>query len=219
MTREVRLADETVNVIAKNPPRLLIIAGATGTGKSTAAIKVAAKSNFTRLISTDVIREILRATSENETDSALYRSSFSVGDSNDAIVDWQDTCQVLEKGIDATINRAMREGVDLVIEGVHIVPSDRLIRNWINSGGIALGVILSVSDETQHRDMIESRESQSFRTAARYLANFERIRKIQDGLIERSKISSWPVIDISRVSSDIEKIEHYLDIAWNQRQN
>ena len=47
-------------------------------------------------------------------------------------------------------------------------------------------------------------------------ANFERIRKIQDGLIERSKISSWPVVDISRVSSDLEKIEHHLDVAWNQ---
>ena len=52
----------------------------------------------------------------------------------------------------------------------------------------------------------------------RYIANFDRIRKIQDGLIERSKISSWPVVDISRVSSDHERIEHYLDVAWNEKQ-
>ena len=113
----------------------------------------------------------------------------------------------------------MREGIDLLLEGVHIIPSDRLIRSWIESGGIAVGVIMAVSDEEKHKSMIKSRDAHSFRRHDRYIANFDRIRKIQDGLIERSKIASWPVIDISRVSSDQEKIEHYLDIAWNQHQN
>lgn len=219
MARTIGLADSTINTIAKNQPRLLIIAGATGTGKSTVAIKIAAKSNFSRLISTDVIREIMRATSDDQNDSALRRSSFSIGKSSDAILDWLDTCQVLEKGIEATINRALREGVDLVLEGAHIVPSDRLIRPWIKAGGIAVGVVMAVGDENKHRSMIVARDTHSFRNADRYIANFSRIRQIQNGLIERSKIASWPVIDISRVVSDQEKIEHYLDLAWNQQRS
>ena len=219
MARTVGLAETTAKTIANRPPRLLIIAGATGTGKSTVAMKIGAKSNFARLISTDAIREIMRSTDDTQANPALHRSSFSIGESNDAIIDWVDTCKAVEKGIEATINRAMREGIDLLLEGVHIIPSDRLIRSWIDAGGIALGVIMMVSDEEKHKSMIKSRDAHSFRRHDRYIANFDRIRRIQDGLVERSKIASWPIVDISRVASDQEKIEHYLDLAWNERQN
>tara|TARA_B100001248_G_scaffold260924_1_gene250555 strand:- start:589 stop:1248 length:660 start_codon:yes stop_codon:yes gene_type:complete len=219
MARKVGIAGATAKTIANRPPRLLIIAGATATGKSTVAMKLGAKSSFARLISTDAIREVLRSADESKIDVALHRSSFSVGESNDAIIDWIDTCRAVEKGIEATINRAMREGIDLLLEGVHIIPSDRLIRGWIEAGGIAVGVIMVVSDEEQHKSMIKSRDAHSFRRHDRYLANFDRIRRIQDGLIERSKISSWPIIDISRIASDLEKIEHHLDVAWNRNRN
>ena len=78
---------------------------------------------------------------------------------------------------------------------------------------------MAVSDETKHQSMIKSRDVHSFRRHDRYIANFDRIRRIQEALIERSKIASWPVVDISRVTSDLEKIEHYLDLAWNQANN
>ena len=219
MARKVGIAEATAKAITKRPPRLLIIAGATATGKSTVAMKIGAKSSFARLISTDAIREVLRSTDELRNNRALHRSSFSIGESNDAVIDWIDTCHAVEKGIEATINRAIREGIDLLLEGVHIIPSDRLIRDWIDSGGIAVGVIMAVSDIEKHKSMIKSRDAHSFRRHDRYIANFDRIRRIQDALIERSKISSWPVIDISRITSDLEKIEHYLDIAWNQKGN
>tara|TARA_B100001027_G_C16261685_1_gene329761 strand:- start:823 stop:1482 length:660 start_codon:yes stop_codon:yes gene_type:complete len=219
MARKVGIAETTAKTIANRPPRLLIIAGATSTGKSTVAMKIGAKSNFARLLSTDAIREVLRSVASLDNDPALHRSSFSIGDSNDAVIDWIDTCRAVERGIEATINRALREGIDLLLEGVHIVPSDRLIRDWIDSGGIAVGVIMAVSDEAKHKSMIRSRDAHSFRRHDRYMANFDRIRRIQDALIERSKISSWPVIDISRVTSDLDKIEHYLDLAWNKAIN
>ena len=78
---------------------------------------------------------------------------------------------------------------------------------------------MAVSDEDKHKSMLKSRDAHSFRRHDRYIANFERIRRIQDGLIERSKIASWPVVDISKVTNDQEKIEYYLDLAWNQQQS
>ena len=182
-------------------------------------MKLGAKSNFARLLSTDAIREVLRSADDKNNDPALHRSSFSIGETNDAVIDWIETCRAVERGIEATINRALREGIDLLLEGVHIVPSDRLIRDWIDSGGIAVGVVMAVSDETKHQSLIKSRDAHSFRRHDRYIANFDRIRRIQEALIERSKIASWPVVDISRVTSDLEKIEHYLDLAWNQANN
>jgi 2-phosphoglycerate kinase len=216
MARTVGLSQTTARTIADRAPRLLIIAGATGTGKSTAALKVAAKSNFSRIISTDAIREIMRCCDTENSDSALHRSSFSVGSANDPVIDWLDTCQSVEIGVEATIERALREGIDLLLEGVHIVPSEKLLSSWRAAGGMALGIIMVVSDESKHQSMLRSRDAHSFRRADRYIANLPRIRIIQEGLIEKSKISNWPIVDISKVKDDKERIGHLLDLAWNQ---
>jgi 2-phosphoglycerate kinase len=216
MARTIGLAETTARTLAARAPRLLIISGATGTGKSTAALKIASKSNFSRILSTDAIREIMRSCDQGNMQEALHRSSFSIGSANDPIIDWLDTCQSVETGIEATINRALREGIDLLLEGVHIVPSEKLLSSWREAGGIALGIIMAVSDENKHKEMLRSRDAYSFRRADRYLANFGRIRSIQEGLMERSKISNWPIVDISRVKNDTERIQHLLDLAWNE---
>ena len=219
MARKIGMAQATARTIADRAPRLLIIAGATGTGKSTASLKIAAKSKFARIISTDAIREIMRVCDNAGEQTALHRSSFSIGSANDPVIDWLDTCQAVETGIEATINRALREGIDLLIEGVHIVPSEKLLAPWRDAGGIALGVILAVGEENKHQEMLRSRDANSFRRPDRYLANLSRIRSIQEGLLERSKISNWPVVDVSIVKDDAERIEHLLDIAWNENRS
>lgn len=216
MARGVGLADAAARVIADRAPRLLVIAGATGTGKSTASVQLAASNNFARLLSTDAIREIMRVTDKERSVPSLHRSSFSRGDSGEPVLDWLETCQAVETGIVATIDRARREGIDLLIEGVHINPSERLLRSWREAGGIAIGLVMAVGEEDRHRSMIRSRDAHSFRRADRYLAAFPRIRAIQDGLIERAKIASWPIVDLSRVPKDTDRIEHLMDLAWNE---
>ncbi|EHR77148.1 MAG: putative 2-phosphoglycerate kinase [uncultured Candidatus Poseidoniales archaeon] len=218
MARKVGLGEQAAKTLAARAPRLLVIAGATGTGKSTASVQLAAESGFDRLLSTDAIREIMRACDPERTHSTLHRSSFSKGDSGEPVIDWLDTCQAVEGGIVATIDRARREGIDLLIEGVHINPSERLLRSWREAGGIAVGLVIVVSEEERHKGMLRSRDAHSFRRADRYLAAFPRIRAIQNGLTDRAKIASWPVVDVSMVKSDTERIKHLMDVAWNEHQ-
>ena len=157
----------------------------------------------------------MRACIDVEEDSALHRSSFSRGENGEPVIDWQRTCESVEPGITATIERARREGIDLLIEGVHIVPSDRLLRAWREGGGIAVGLLMQVETEEKHRQMLKSRDAHSYRRADRYLAGFDRIRRIQEGLQERAKIASWPVVDPSW-GSDTDRIKHFLNLAWNE---
>ena len=155
---------------------------------------------------------------EDRPQPSLHRSSFSQGESGEADIDWLDTCQAVESGVVATIDRARREGIDLLIEGVHINPSERLLRSWREAGGIAVGLVMTVSEEERHKGMLRSRDAHSFRRADRYLAAFPRIRAIQAGLTDRAKIASWPIVDLSMVKSDTERIKHLMDIAWNEHQ-
>ena len=104
------------------------------------------------------------------------------------------------------MERARREGIDLIVEGVHIVPSARLLRAWTDDGGVALGVVMMIDDPRDHEGMLKSRDAHSYRRSDRYLASFQRIRSIQDGLIERAKIANWETVDPTRVDDDVERI-------------
>jgi 2-phosphoglycerate kinase len=218
MARTVGLAPTTAQTLTTRPPRLLMIAGATGVGKSTAAVGVAQRAGFTRVMSTDAIREIMRATDHEGAVQALHRSSFSTGESGEAVLDWNETCLAVEAGIMATVERARREGIDLLLEGVHLIPSARLLRSWEEAGGVALGIVMTVDEERAHQNMLKARDAHSYRRSDRYLANFKRIRAIQDGLIERAKIANWPTVDPTRVDDDVERIVTLLNRAVREHE-
>lgn len=206
MSKHVGLSKTTTKRLVNRPPRLLLIAGATGVGKSTVSVGLANRLGITRVLSTDAIREIMRVADDERHQPALHRSSFSQGDSAEPVADWAATCLAVEAGLKATMERARREGIDLIVEGVHIVPSTRLLRAWTDDGGVALGVVMTVDDPRDHEAMLKSRDAHSYRRSDRYLANFGRIRSIQEGLIERAKIANWEVVDPTRVDDDVERI-------------
>ena len=215
MAKRIGIAEATTTLVTGRPPILVLIAGATGVGKSTTAVKVANEHSFARLLSTDAIREIMRVVDKSE-NAALHRSSFSKGESGDAVLDWQDTCKAVESGVQATIERAQREGIDLILEGVHIEPSSRILRSWTESGGIAIGIVMHVEDESQHISFLKQRESHSFRNADRYISSLTRIRSIQESLKEKAKISGWNTLDPTRVKETLERFNHWFDLAWNE---
>lgn len=215
MAKRIGIADTTTTKVTGRPPILILIAGATGVGKSTTAVKIANEHSFARLLSTDAIREIMRVVDTTE-NHALHRSSFSKGESGDAVLDWQDTCKAVESGVLATIERAQREGIDLILEGVHLEPSSRLLRAWRNSGGIAIGIVMHVEDKKKHTSFLKQRESHSFRNADRYISALPRIRSIQDSLKDKARIADWNTLDPTLTKDSLAKVNHWLDLAWNE---
>tara|TARA_B100000767_G_C19632065_1_gene478677 strand:+ start:289 stop:951 length:663 start_codon:yes stop_codon:yes gene_type:complete len=215
MANKIGIAEATTTKVTGRPPILVLIAGATGVGKSTTAVKIANEHSFARLLSTDAIREIMR-TVDTTDNPALHRSSFSRGESGDAVLDWQDTCKAVESGIFATIERARREGIDLILEGVHLEPSSRLLRTWQDSGGIAIGIVMHVEDEAQHTSFLKQRESHSFRNADRYISALPQMRSIQESLKEKARLVDWNTLDPTRVKDTLERVSHWLDLAWNE---
>ena len=215
MAKRIGIADATATKVTGRPPILILIAGATGVGKSTTAVKIANEHSFARLLSTDAIREIMRVVDTTE-NHALHRSSFSKGESGDAVLDWQDTCKAVESGVLATIERAQREGIDLILEGVHLEPSSRLLRAWRNSGGIAIGIVMHVEDKEKHTSILKQRESHSFRNADRYISAHPRIRSIQDSLKDKARIADWNTLDPTLTKDSLAKVNHWLALAWNE---
>src|SRR5438128_10041801 len=108
-------------------PIVILIGGATGTGKSTVATEIAYKLGITRLTSTDSIRQTMRAFFSHEFMPTVHYSSFEAGlavpDADDPLVAGflEQSRQVLV-GVHASIERALQEGWSMVLEGVPLVP-------------------------------------------------------------------------------------------------
>ncbi|MDP8961252.1 MAG: zeta toxin family protein, partial [Actinomycetota bacterium] len=63
-----------------NRPLFILIGGATGVGKSTVAEGLARRLEIVRVVSTDVIREVLRAALDLDNRPSLAVSTFEAGE-------------------------------------------------------------------------------------------------------------------------------------------
>ena len=177
-------------------PRLLVIAGSSGVGKSTISARASSSLGFSKSASTDTIRETLRTQFDSEQEPALHRSSFEPAGSG-TIEDWHATVVVLSEAIRAVVSRAVSKRSDLLLEGVHIIPGSGILEGWRESGGVASGVLLHVGNEDTHRQFIRMREKHNGRGLDHYLDNLDRIRAIQEELLRKADESRWPVFDAS----------------------
>ena len=180
-------------------PRLLIIVGTSGVGKSTMSAKLASALDFSKGASTDTVREVLRTQFTSSEKPSLHRSSFeSAGGS--AVEDWGATVDAVSDGVQAVIERALEKRGDLLLEGVHYSPNKDVIDKWREAGGIATGVVLYVTSENMHRGMIANREKHNGKQVDHYLGNLDRIREIQENLVVSGSHSGWLLIDPTKES-------------------
>ena len=190
-------------------PRLLIIVGTSGVGKSTMSARLASELGFSKVASTDTVREVLRTQLTSSDRPALHRSSFESAGGT-PIEDWTETVEEVSEGVRAIIHRALEKRGDLLLEGVHYFPNKEVIDEWRDAGGIAAGVVLYVSSENMHRGMIANREKHNGKQVDHYLVNLGRIREIQEELVVSGSHSEWLLVDPTKESGAADIITNSL---------
>lgn len=166
-------------------PLIILIGGTTGVGKSTIATEVAHRLGITRIVSTDSIREVMRGIFARDLMPAIYESSFNAWrglrvpvphGANPVIVGFREQAAVVATGITSLIDRAVIEGVSMVLEGIHVVPGYIEPSQFKNASVVQL--LVAVDDEDAHRSHFYIREIQTdgTRPLERYRANFGSIR-------------------------------------------
>ncbi|HET7429598.1 MAG TPA: hypothetical protein VFJ66_09085 [Gaiellales bacterium] len=193
-------------VLRRERPLILLMGGATGTGKSSLATELAYRLGISRITSTDVVRQVMRAFFAPALMPALHYSSFEAGqatrmpmpdpDSTDrALYGFMQQAEQVSVGAGAVIDRAVQEGLSTVLEGVHLVPG--LVEVPEHTSATVVQVLLAIEDEEAHQSHFVARDSTSggARALDRYLRNFGEIRRIQDYLVARAERVGVPVID------------------------
>jgi 2-phosphoglycerate kinase len=184
-------------------PLLLLVGGATGTGKSTIATDAAHRLGITRVTSTDFIRQTMRAFFSEEFMPSVHYSSFEARlaltraeeeESGDAaILGFLDQTRNVVVGVQAALERAATEHWSTVLEGVHLVPG-MVATDY--PGAFVVQCVVAIEDENLHRSHFWVRDysTEGLRPLDKYLDSLPQIRQIQDYLVERAHRFDVPVI-------------------------
>lgn len=201
--RSVRKSDE---------PLIILIGGASGVGTSSMAFEIANRLGLKNIIGTDMIREVMRKIVSKELNPIIHKSSFDAYESIrtpairvDAVIEgFISHVDVVNVGIEAIIERSLKEGISVIIEGVHVVPG--FIREDLIKKGNVIMFTLTVEDEEMHKQRFYTRCRQPWvkRSLKRYMENFETIRKTQQFLIDQAKIHNAHVINNVDIRNTID---------------
>ncbi|GIW37339.1 MAG: 2-phosphoglycerate kinase [Meiothermus sp.] len=197
-------------------PVHLLIGGVAGVGKSVLASALAYRLGITRMISTDAVREILRATIPKDLLPTLHTSSFDAwralatphtAEPSPAMVmqGFRDQVSRVAVGLKAIQERSAREKTSLVVEGVHVVPG--YMTHQFQSEVIQIPIMLVLEDESLHRDRfaLRERETRGSRTSGAYAQHFDQIRLIQQHLVELARGAGIPLIPAENLDRAIDK--------------
>ena len=188
-------------------PLIFLIGGTAGSGKSTIATMLASRLDIVRTQSTDMLREVMRTMVPEQLLPVLHKSSFVAwtalpGQTREAvrpseallIHGYQTQADLLSVAIEAVVQRALRERVSLILEGVHINPA--LIEK-LQTGGDALviPVMIGVLKRKRLQQRIRGRGSNiPQRRAERYLKHFDDIWRLQSYLLSEADRTNIPIV-------------------------
>ncbi len=196
-------------------PLIILIGGASGVGTSSIAFEVANRLGIRNMISTDMIREVMRKIVSRDLLPSLYESSYTAYQSlrippppelDEVLIGFRDHVDTVSVGVEAVIERALKEGISIVIEGVHIVPG--FIReDLVNKENVAM-FVLTVPDENIHKGRFYSRCRQTWarRPLKRYISYFWAIRRIHKYFEAQARKYNVPVIENIDVVTTIDSI-------------
>jgi 2-phosphoglycerate kinase len=188
-------------------PLILLIGGATGTGKSTVATEVAYRLGITRVSSTDFVRQTMRAFLARDFMPSIHRSSFEVPESDelrDVLGSFVEQTQNVLIGVRAVIERALQEGWSLVLEGVHLVPG--MIPKV--EGALVVHCVLSIKEEEMHAAHFWVRDASSdgLRPVDKYIDSLTDIRLIQEFVVEQAGRAGVPVVENGNIELSIATV-------------
>ena len=157
-------------------------------------------------------REVMRKIISEELNPVIHKSSFDAYESVrtpairvDAVVEgFISHVDVVNVGIEAIIERSLKEGISIIIEGVHVVPG--FIREDLIKKGNVIMFTLTIDDEEMHRQRFYTRCRQPWvkRSLEHYMDNFKPIRKTQEFLINQAEIHDAHIINNSDFKNTID---------------
>ena len=212
--RTIRRYEEQRREHRETPAIILVLEGASATGKSLLAMPMIEKLGVTRTIGTDSIRQIVRSLTDPAEHPELFCHTYQAykyrtagrSDLSKIVRGYLAQVELLSPYLVRSIQLIIDEGTDAIIEGVHIVPG-----SLVKLGAGVLEVLIHPTCE-DHRVMFQSKSSAaSLRSVSSKEevrdVEFRATREIQDYLYSQARENEVAIIQFH----DYESAERDLD--------
>ncbi len=202
ISREIRYLDK---------PLLILIGGGPGVGKSTLSSELGHRLGINRVIGTDTIREIMRTMLTYDIAPNLHESTYMTDKSvaapfvsNKLIYGYDQQVNLVSSGMKAVIDRGVKEGLNTIINGVHIVPGYLDLDD--NEDAWVFQYVLEVPNLDEHVERFKMRAEGSHRDPDRYIDRINKIREIQEFTIQQARENDAKVITNINMEATIREM-------------
>ena len=184
-------------------PLVVALGGASGVGKSTVSQEAADRLGISVVISTDQVRAVIRSVLSPDLLPALSQSSFSAAkmmrsnlSGNRMLFAYEEQARIVQHGTAALARRSVKEGQQVMINGVHIVPGLQPSEPDFPM----FTYVLTVGSAQEHRGRFIRRFLEGDRKPTEYLERMDAIRELDAYIVEQCQRHGVQVI----VASDFE---------------
>jgi 2-phosphoglycerate kinase len=183
---------------AARQPFAVLVGGTSGVGKSTVSQAAAAVLGIDRVFSSDLVRAVLRGTLNPDLLPALSESSFSAQrmlrsnlEGDPLLTAFEQQASLVSQATVPLVRRALKEGVQIVVNGVHLVPGLMVVPpDWP-----VVSAVLTVPDVDEHERRFTARVETSDRNAEHYLARLAAIRDLDRYIVSHARRADVPVVE------------------------
>jgi 2-phosphoglycerate kinase len=194
------------------PSLVVIMSGASATGKSIIALELVNDMVATRFISSDTVRHVLRNTLDEATHPELFSHTYQAHlhrqsgpeDLDSGVRGFLAQCELVTPHIRSMTERVLSEGTLGVVEGVHVIPGEYQ--------GLSQGVVevLINPDEESHRAMFSNKHDSGLRTVSEdpetREQEFVAARAIQHYLNDVASKDGIPVITMTNFENAYRQV-------------
>ena len=189
-------------------PLIILIGGTTGSGKSTVSSELAYRLDITRHQSTDMMREIIRSYLSPQMIPTLKYSSFEAwrglpgsvdgtgpAIENPVVTGFLSQFAAMKPALEATIGRAIEERQHLILEGVHVVPTELNLEVKEGEAVVIPIMLASMKKELLLKQLKRRGREKSKRQTSHYLENMDDIWELQSWLLDEADKAGIPIIE------------------------
>lgn len=197
-------------------PLILLIGGTSGSGKSTIASELAYRLDISSHQSTDMMREIIRSYLSPQMVPTLGYSSFeawrglpgSADDTgpaidNPVITGFLSQFGAMKLALEATIGRAIEEGQHLILEGVHVVPTELELDVKRDEAVIIPIMLASINKKSLLKQLKRRGREKNRRQASDYTKNLDSIWELQSWLLNDADRAGIRIIENGYVEDTV----------------